>query len=249
MRIIDNAPPAVALAELKAFLRIESADEDALLAGLLRAATETVEAMLGVLLIEREVEERGALAGGRLRLTAEPARTLVEVLRLDGEGEAAPLAERELERQCFLTAFEPDLGQQTVGGIGRGAGGQPDIGAGVAPGQQGRLLEHHRRPLRPPERAIELGIKAGEDAQQRGLADAGGAGQRDDLALADREAQSAEHPRRAEELGAQREVEDRRAHRSVTRGGHGRRHAVTQRSHGWKISASISSITAMKLSA
>lgn len=92
MRIIDNAPPAVALAELKAFLRIEGGQEDALLAGLLRAATETVEAMLGVLLIEREVEERGALVGGRLRLTAEPARTLVEVLRLDGDGEAAPLA-------------------------------------------------------------------------------------------------------------------------------------------------------------
>lgn len=78
MLTMEKAPPAAALGELKAFLRIEDSAEDALLAGLLRAATETVEAMLGLLLFEREVEERGAPQGGLLALTAEPARTLVE---------------------------------------------------------------------------------------------------------------------------------------------------------------------------
>lgn len=75
---IEKAPPAAALGELKAFLRIEDSREDALLAGLLRAATETVEAMLGLLLFEREVEERGSARAGAMALTAEPARTLVE---------------------------------------------------------------------------------------------------------------------------------------------------------------------------
>jgi uncharacterized phiE125 gp8 family phage protein len=78
MLTIEKAPPAAALGELKDFLRIEDSREDALLAGLLRAATETVEAMLGLLLFEREVEERGTARDGVLALRAEPARTLIE---------------------------------------------------------------------------------------------------------------------------------------------------------------------------
>jgi len=74
---IDKTPPAAALGELKQFLRVEDSREDALLAGLLRAATETVEAMLGHLLFERDVEERGTVRAGQLALTAEPARTLL----------------------------------------------------------------------------------------------------------------------------------------------------------------------------
>ena len=73
MLTTEKVPPAVALGELKAFLRIEDSAEDALLAGLLRAATETVEAMLGLLLFERDVEERGVVRNGKLALTAEPA--------------------------------------------------------------------------------------------------------------------------------------------------------------------------------
>jgi uncharacterized phiE125 gp8 family phage protein len=80
MRVVETGAPAAALAELKAYLRIEDAHEDALLAGLLRAATEIVEAMLGVLLFEREVEERGPLTAGALVLSAEPARSLVAVV-------------------------------------------------------------------------------------------------------------------------------------------------------------------------
>jgi uncharacterized phiE125 gp8 family phage protein len=78
MLTMDRAPPAAALGELKAFLRIEDSREDALLASMLRAATETVEAMLGLLLFERDVEERGAVQSGLMSLTAEPARALLE---------------------------------------------------------------------------------------------------------------------------------------------------------------------------
>lgn len=86
MRRVESGAPAAALAELKAYLRIEDAREDALLAGLLRAATETVEAMLGVLLFEREVEERGPLKDGGLTLTGEPARSLVSVTLESADG-------------------------------------------------------------------------------------------------------------------------------------------------------------------
>jgi len=83
---VERVVAPVALGELKAFLRIEDASDDALLAGLLRAATETVEAMLGVLLLEREVEERGVLKDGALALTGEPARSLVTVAIASADG-------------------------------------------------------------------------------------------------------------------------------------------------------------------
>jgi uncharacterized phiE125 gp8 family phage protein len=86
-----QVPPAAALQELKAYLRIEDSREDALLAGLLRAATETVEAMLGLLLFEREVDELGLLAGDALPLTAAPARSLIAVERLLEDGTWEPV--------------------------------------------------------------------------------------------------------------------------------------------------------------
>ncbi len=93
MLTVDNSPPPVAVAELKSFLRIEDGREDALLAGLLRAATETVEAMLGQLLFERSVEESGTVTHQRFRLSAEPVRTVTEVLQVDDDGELISLAE------------------------------------------------------------------------------------------------------------------------------------------------------------
>lgn len=81
MLVAEKVPLAAALAELKTYLKIESGAEDPLLLGLLRAATETVEAMLGVMLVEREVEERTIVEEGRARLSAEPVRSLVSVSR------------------------------------------------------------------------------------------------------------------------------------------------------------------------
>lgn len=77
------SPPAVLLDELKSYLRIEGAEEDALLLWLLRAATEAVEAWLGWLLIEREVEERRTVTGGEVALQSAPARSLVSVTDTD----------------------------------------------------------------------------------------------------------------------------------------------------------------------
>ncbi len=91
MAKVDKAPPAAALAELKAYLRIEEGAEDALLAGLVRAATETVEAMLGTLLFERDAEEWGCVKDGRLALTVSPAVRLISVALLADDGSEVPV--------------------------------------------------------------------------------------------------------------------------------------------------------------
>lgn len=92
MANVEKAPPAAALAELKAYLRIEDSREDALLSGLLRAATETVEAMLGALLFERDVEEREFAKGGAILLGAEPARSVTGADVVEADGRLRPVA-------------------------------------------------------------------------------------------------------------------------------------------------------------
>lgn len=88
MRTGDAAPSVAALDELKAYLRIETAEEDALLAGLLRAATAAAEAVLGEMLLVRDVREEGEPVDGWLSLSARPVRGVELVERLDGEAPA-----------------------------------------------------------------------------------------------------------------------------------------------------------------
>lgn len=95
MGVLRSDTPAlpVALAELKAFLRISVDEEDALLSGFLRAAAEQCEAFTDRALIERTVEELVAASGDRIRLTAGPVRGIDSVAAIDEAGEATPLDE------------------------------------------------------------------------------------------------------------------------------------------------------------
>ncbi len=113
MATIERGPPAAALAELKAYLRIEHGDEDALLSALLRAATDTVEAMLGLLLFERDVVETAILADGCVRLRHEPVRSLGAVTLA---GAAEPLA----PGAAMLSIDQEGRGTVSVPGHGDG---------------------------------------------------------------------------------------------------------------------------------
>lgn len=91
MTISETPALPVALAELKSFLRISVSDEDALLAGLVRAAAELCEAFTGRALIERTVEEMAAATSVRIRLGSGPVQAIEGVATLDEDGTAAPL--------------------------------------------------------------------------------------------------------------------------------------------------------------
>jgi uncharacterized phiE125 gp8 family phage protein len=91
MTISETPALPVALAELKAFLRISVSDEDALLAGLVRAAAALCEAFIGRALIERTVEDVAATATVRIRLGAGPVRAIESVAALDEDGTATLL--------------------------------------------------------------------------------------------------------------------------------------------------------------
>ena len=91
MNVSETPALPVALAELKAFLRISVSDEDALLAALVRAAAELCEAFVGRALIERNVAEVAAAATIRIPLGIGPVRAIESVAALDDAGAAAPL--------------------------------------------------------------------------------------------------------------------------------------------------------------
>lgn len=88
----EPAPLPVTLDEVKAFLRIGHADEDALIGRLARAAAETCEAFTDRALVARAVEETLPATRTWARLTAAPVRAVEGVSALDSDGVAQALA-------------------------------------------------------------------------------------------------------------------------------------------------------------
>lgn len=70
------AEPIVTLAEAQAFTRMETGEEEALLAGLVRTASGLCEAFLGQVVIERAFAEQICASAEWQRLTAAPVRSI-----------------------------------------------------------------------------------------------------------------------------------------------------------------------------
>jgi uncharacterized phiE125 gp8 family phage protein len=91
--IIAQAPAApIALAELKAHLRIATSEEDALLASLARTAADLCEAFTGRALIVRSLVEILPAATAWTRLGAAPVTAIEGVAALAADGAPAALA-------------------------------------------------------------------------------------------------------------------------------------------------------------
>ncbi|WP_062016495.1 phage head-tail connector protein [Aureimonas sp. AU4] len=86
---IETSAPAeepVGVAELRAFLRLDREDEDALLGRLLRAAREDVERRTGLLVAERTGRLVVEAAVGTLALGFRPVTTILGVTLFDEDG-------------------------------------------------------------------------------------------------------------------------------------------------------------------
>jgi uncharacterized phiE125 gp8 family phage protein len=71
--------PIVTLAEAQAFARIETGDEEAILAGLIRSASALCEAFLGQIVIERAFIEQLPASAEWQRLSVAPVRSIDNV--------------------------------------------------------------------------------------------------------------------------------------------------------------------------
>jgi len=83
---LGMAEPIVSLAEAQAFARIETDDEEALLAGLIRTASGLCEAFLGQVVIARQFQVSIQATSDWQRLSVTPVRSidLVETVASDG---------------------------------------------------------------------------------------------------------------------------------------------------------------------
>ena len=84
--------PPEAAGAAKAYLRVERADEDELIAGLVAAAAELCEAFTGQALLERGFTETMPASRAWQRLSRSPVRAIVSVEALPAEGAAQALA-------------------------------------------------------------------------------------------------------------------------------------------------------------
>lgn len=116
MLISEKAAAVAPINELKAFLKVEDGTEDALLAGLLRAATEAVEAWLGWLLIVRDVTKRVIAKSGGFPLRATPVQAMVAAARVQADGMEIALA----ADQWALEVSRFGMGSLAVFGIPEG---------------------------------------------------------------------------------------------------------------------------------
>ena len=83
---IGMSEPAVSLSEAQGFVRVETGEEEAILAGLIRTASALCEAFLNQVVIARPFTEQVPLSGDWQRLQAAPVRSIdgVELIALDG---------------------------------------------------------------------------------------------------------------------------------------------------------------------
>lgn len=124
----ELAEPIVTLAEAQAFARIETGEEEALVAGLIRSASALCEAFLGQAVIERAFAEQLPASFEWQRLKSAPVRS-IEAVTKDGAA---------LEPSSYATDIDAS-GRGWIRLIHAGSGGTVDISgtAGLAVGQNG----------------------------------------------------------------------------------------------------------------
>ena len=89
---METGPAAVAVQEVKAFLRIGNSVEDALIAGLVRTAEAACEAFTGLVLIERAGAQTLAPERAWRRLGVSPVRAIAGVAAVAADGSETALA-------------------------------------------------------------------------------------------------------------------------------------------------------------
>src|SRR5438477_6082905 len=86
------ALPAVTMSEAQAYVRIETGEEEAVLAGLIRTASALCEAFLNQVVIVRDFALELPASAEWQRLDLTPVQTIEAVESLDSSGAATPLS-------------------------------------------------------------------------------------------------------------------------------------------------------------
>lgn len=90
--VMGMALPVVSLSEAQAYVRIETGEEEAVVAGLIRTASALCEAFIGQAVIARAFSEEVPMTAAWQCLSASPVRSISNVEQIDLAGAALPLA-------------------------------------------------------------------------------------------------------------------------------------------------------------
>lgn len=112
------AEAAVSMAEAQAYARVETGEEEALLAGLVRTASALCESFVGQVLVARPFEEIIPPGGGWQRLELTPVRGIEEVAILAADGSATVLPTQD---------FEIDIDSRGDGWVQAACGGDAKV--------------------------------------------------------------------------------------------------------------------------
>ena len=100
MAAVGLAQPAVTMSEAQAYVRIETGEEEAVLAGLIRTASALCESFLNQVVVARDFSAELPASGRWERLPVTPVRSIMSVEAVDAAGVATPLA---------ATSYEVDI--------------------------------------------------------------------------------------------------------------------------------------------
>jgi uncharacterized phiE125 gp8 family phage protein len=79
-------PPIVAMSEAQAYVRIETGEEEAILAGLIRSASALCETFINQIVIARQFETDLPASGAWERIALTPVRSITTVAKVDAAG-------------------------------------------------------------------------------------------------------------------------------------------------------------------
>lgn len=132
MGAAGTVEPVVTLSEAQAYVRIETGEEEALLAGLVRAASAVCESFLNQVVIERSFAVDLPASAAWSQVPVSPVRSISLVETVDAAGVAAPLPS---------SAYAIDIDAAGHGWVRllAGAGGRVRVSgrAGIAAEQNG----------------------------------------------------------------------------------------------------------------
>ena len=145
----ETAPPIVTISEAQAYVRIETGEEEAVVAGLIRTASALCEFFINQIVIARDFRCDIPASGAWERLPVTPVRSIMGVDVVDSSGTATPLMAGAYAVDIDLAGDGWVRLAQQAGGATRmrvmGSAGMADDENGVPePVRQGvlRLVSH-----------------------------------------------------------------------------------------------------------
>lgn len=85
------AKPIVSLSEAQAYVRIETGEEEAILAGLIRTASAVCESFLGQVVVARDVAADLPASAAWTQVPVSPMRSIASVELVDAKGASSPV--------------------------------------------------------------------------------------------------------------------------------------------------------------